>query len=319
MKKTIIAGVVGLVLVGCDGGGSSESGTGKFSLAFSDATVDGLDQVCVAFDKISVHHTDGGESNWGTTSFAADQSSPECIPSGMIIPGSDTGNPEFMVINLMAYQGSNSLQVLSNEVMAAGKYTQLRLSVLEENNHAYSDGTPYSHVMETLTKDKLGFGVASGELKLDGFDVTADATQAYTLEFDLRKSMVENANGYQLKPRGVRLVNNEGVAYIDGTVGSEACLGNLNDAFVYIYPGSTQVYGDLGSDSEPFTSASVEVDTLSGEGQFAVGYVPLGSYDLALVCNGSEDDSEAGGDTLSITDPIIADVILPITGVTVSF
>ncbi|MGF1758611.1 DUF4382 domain-containing protein [Photobacterium sagamiensis] len=318
MKKAVIAGFVGLMLAGCGGGGSSDtgSGTGKFSLAFSDATVDGLEQVCVAFDQISVHHTDGGESSWGTTSFAADQSSPECIPAGMTIPGADTGNSEFMVINLMAYQGNDSLQVLSDEVMEAGKYTQMRLSVLEKGT--YSDGTPYSHVV-TDTDNVEGIKVPSGELKLDGFDVTADATQAYTLEFDLRKSMVENANGYQLKPRGVRLVNNEGVAHIDGTVGSEACLGNLNDAFVYIYPASTEEYGDLGSDFEPFTSAAVEVDTTSGEGQFEVGYVSLGAYDLALVCNGSEDDSELGGDPLSIVDLIIADLVLPIAGVTVSF
>ncbi|PSW05220.1 DUF4382 domain-containing protein [Photobacterium lipolyticum] len=318
MKKAVVAVVVGLMLAGCNGGGSSDGGdgTGKFSLAFSDATVDGLKQVCVAFDKITVHHTNGGEFSWGTTSFAAEQSSPECIPAGMSIPGAEADSPEFMVINLMAYQGSDSLQVLSGEVMEAGKYTQMRLSVLEKGT--YSDGTPYSHVV-TDTDNVEGIKVPSGELKLDGFDVTADATQAYTLEFDLRKSMVENANGYQLKPRGVRLVNNEGVAYIDGTVGSEACLGNLNDAFVYIYPASTQEYGDLGSDFEPFTSAVVEVDTTSGEGQFEVGYVPLGSYDLALVCNGSEDDSELGGDPLSIVDPIIADLVLPIEGVTVAF
>lgn len=321
MKKAVIVGLVSAALAGCGGSDSSDSnGTGTFSLAFSDAPVDGLERVCVAFDQISVHHANGGESSWGTTSFAADQSSPECVPPGLTIPSDSNGNPEFMVINLMAYQGNDSLQVLSDELMESGKYTQMRLSVLEKG--AYSNGTPYSHVEVTDTHSVEGIRVPSGELKLDGFDVVADATQAYTLEFDLRKSMVQNANGYQLKPRGVRLVYNENVAAIDGTVSSSACneyINNINDAFVYVYPASTPVYGDLGSEFEPYTSVAVAVDPLTQNGTFDVGYVPFGTYDLALVCNGSEDHPEIGGDQLEIADPIQQDLILSTTGLTVSF
>ncbi|EAS42968.1 DUF4382 domain-containing protein [Photobacterium profundum] len=321
MKKAVIVGLVSAALAGCGGSDSSDSnGTGTFSLAFSDAPVDGLDRVCVAFDQISVHHANGGESSWGTTSFAADQSSPECVPPGLTIPSDSNGNPEFMVINLMAYQGNDSLQVLSDELMESGKYTQMRLSVLEKGT--YSNGTPYSHVEETDTNSVEGIRVPSGELKLDGFDVVADATQAYTLEFDLRKSMVQNANGYQLKPRGVRLVNNESVAAIDGTVSSSACndyINNINDAFVYVYPASTDDHGDLGSEFEPYTSVAVNVNPLTQNGTFDVGYVPFGTYDLALVCNGSEDHPEIGGDQLEIADPIQQDLILSTTGLTVSF
>jgi len=320
MKKAVIVGLVSAALAGCGGSDSSDSnGTGTFSLAFSDAPVDGLERVCVAFDQISVHHANGGESSWGTTSFAADQSSPECV-AGMKIPSDSNGNPDFMVINLMAYQGNHSQQVLSDELMESGKYTQMRLSVLEDGS--YSDGTPYSHVIETGTHSVEGIRVPSGELKLDGFDVVANATQAYTLEFDLRKSMVQNANGYQLKPRGVRLVNNESVAAIDGTVSSSACneyINNINDAFVYVYPASTPVYGDLGSEFEPYTSVAVAVDPLTQNGSFDVGYVPFGTYDLALVCNGSEDHPEDSGDLLKIADPIQQDLILSTTGLTVSF
>ena len=285
MQKLVVAGLVSLALVGCgSGSGSSDSGTGKFNLAFSDAAVDGLDKVCVAFDEITVHHANGSESNWGATSFAANQSSVECTPNHDLndIPGYENGNPAFMVINLMAYQGEQSLQVLSNEVLEAGNYTQMRLSVLE--NGSYPDGTPYSHVEVTDTNDTPGIGVPSGKLKLDGFDVQADATQAYTLEFDLRKSMVLNNNGYQLKPRGVRLVNNENVATISGNVTVDACgqETGLEHAFIYVYTAPTGgIYGDLGSDSEPFTSVAVDVDEAQGTGTFEVGYVPFGDYDIA--------------------------------------
>ena len=314
MRKLVVAGLVSLALVGCNSGSSGGS-TGKLNLAFSDAPVDGLTKVCVAFDKITVHHTNNSESSWGTTSFAADQSSVECTPNHDLndIPGYEEGNPEFMVINLMAYQGEQSLQVLSDELMEAGKYTQMRLSVLEKGD--YSDGTPYSHVV-TDTDDIQEIRVPSGELKLDGFDIQADATQAYTLEFDLRKSMVLNNNGYQLKPRGVRLVNNEDVATISGYVGEEstACDSVLDDAFVYVYSAPTGGdYGDLGSDSEPYTSAAVQDNRT-----FEVGYLPLGDYDVALVCNGSEDDPEIAGDTLFI-DSVFADETLGAAGLIFQF
>ncbi|MCW8328682.1 DUF4382 domain-containing protein [Photobacterium sp. SDRW27] len=314
MQKLVVAGLVSLALVGCGSDSSgSNSNTGTFNLAFSDAPVDDLTKVCVAFDQISVKHTNGSESSWGTTSFAADESSEECIPDGMLIPEDADGNPEFMVINLMAYQGENSLQVLSDELMQAGKYNQMRLSVLEKGS--YSDGTPYSHVV-TDTNDTQGIRVPSGELKLDGFEVTAEATQRYTLEFDLRKSMVENANGYQLKPRGVRLVNNEDVATISGAVleESEACGGVIEDAFVYVYNAPTDTHGDLASEFEPYTSAAV--DPVSRE--FEIGYVPLDNYNIALICNGSEDDPEKAGDYLDIYS-VVEDEPLPALGMTIYF
>jgi len=301
MQKLVVASLVSLALVGC-GSDSSGSNTGTFNLAFSDAPVDGLKKVCVAFDQISVHHTNGSESSWGTTSFAADQSSEECIPDGYSIP-EHNGYPDFMVINLMAYQGNDYLQVLSDEQLEAGKYTQMRLSVLEDGY--YTDATPYSHVV-TDTDAVEGIRVPSGELKLDGFDVSADATQRYTLEFDLRKSMVQNNQGYQLKPRGVRLVNNESVATISGTVAQSqenpVCGGGaLDNAFVYVYNAPTGGnHGDLGSEFEPFTSVAVDYNSETGIGSFEVGYLPLGDYDIALVCNGNEDLPENAGNQVVI-------------------
>ncbi|MDO6542179.1 DUF4382 domain-containing protein [Photobacterium sanguinicancri] len=323
MNKMLIVSVLGLVLSGCGGGDSSSdvSNEGTFSLAFSDAPVDGLSKVCVAFDQITVKHNNGSESAWGTTSFAADQSSKGCIPNGLEIPKDVAGNPLFMVIDLLDYQGANALQVLSDEKLEAGKYSQMRLSVLStwnDSSGVYADGTPYSHVEEITTGDKLDIRVPSGELKLDGFDVTANATQAYTLEFDLRKSMVSNAHGYQLKPRGLRLVKNENVATLQGTVAQGSCAveGDLTKAYAYIYlPRTDDNYGDLGSSSEPYTSAKVDPST----GKYAVGYLPFGRYDVALACDGAADDPEQsqGSAVINLMTPVVKDKNLTEMGLTV--
>ncbi|UTV30314.1 DUF4382 domain-containing protein [Photobacterium atrarenae] len=316
MHKYILASLVSAFLIGCNSDGSDGEAAGTMSLAFSDAPVDNLTKVCVAFDEIEVHHTNGSESSWGTTSFAADQSSAECIPQGMSIPVDSDGHPEFMVINLMAYQGEQSLQVLSDEQLTAGQYTQLRLSVLENEKYTDNNATPYSHVV-TDTDAVEGIRVPSGELKLDGFQVEANATQAYTLEFDLRKSMVSNANGYQLKPRGVRLVNNDAVATISGQVeAAGVCDSTIDDAYIYVYQAPTNgIYGDLGSATEPYTTAGVDTET----GEYEIGYLPLGNYDVTLVCNGSEDDPEQGGEQLNFETQMFVDVELLAAGATFNF
>ncbi|WP_261858589.1 DUF4382 domain-containing protein [Photobacterium sanguinicancri] len=322
MNKMLIVSALGLVLSGCGGNSSSDvSNEGTFSLAFSDAPVDGLSKVCVAFDQITAKHNNGSESAWGTTSFVADQSSKGCIPNGLEIPKDVAGNPLFMVIDLLDYQGANALQVLSDEKLEAGKYSQMRLSVLStwnDSSGVYADGTPYSHVEEIATGDKLDIRVPSGELKLDGFDVTANATQAYTLEFDLRKSMVSNAHGYQLKPRGLRLVKNENVATLQGTVAKGSCAveGDLTKAYAYIYlPRTDDNYGDLGSSSEPYTSAKVDPST----GKYAVGYLPFGRYDVALACDGAADDPEQsqGSAVINLMTPVVKDKNLTEMGLTV--
>ncbi|MDO6705985.1 DUF4382 domain-containing protein [Photobacterium sp. 1_MG-2023] len=311
MKKLLIASMASLVLAGC-GSDSNDQTTGKVSLGMSDAPVDGLKKVCVAFDDITVHHSGGSETSWTTNTFAADESSASCIPAGLSIPEDENGNPSFMVINLLEYQGEKSLQVLSDEVLLSGNYTQMRLSVL--TNGTYSNGTPYSHVV-TDTDAVEGIRVPSGELKLDGFTVEADATQAYTIEFDLRKSMVLSANAYQLKPRGVRVVENTSVAAIDGSVDPSLCSNDISNAFVYVYPlTNAGEYGDLGSEKEPLASASVDPAT----GMYTIGYLPFDTYDLNLVCNGNEDDPELAGDTL-ILEQTLMDQILGTDGLTVNF
>ncbi|WP_064609089.1 DUF4382 domain-containing protein [Photobacterium sp. J15] len=324
MKQVILAGMVGLALVGCNSGSSdSNTSAAKFNLAFSDAPVDSLKKVCVAFDQISVKQTDEDESSWGTASFAADQSSAECIPDTYSIPVDADGNPLFMVINLMAFQGEKSLQVLSDEALEAGTYTQIRLNAVASGDYGDPVNTPYSHVVTDSDQVmELGYTNANGKIIIpDSFEISASTAPKYTLEFDLRKGIVENkAHGYRLKTTAIRMVNNESVATISGSVGASSCSNDISDAHVYVYTTPNDGnYGDIQEDSPnaPYATTAVDAST----GSFEVGYVPLGTYDIALVCNGSVDHPEEDNSAvLNIdTGSIHKDAVLTTENLTVTF
>lgn len=108
-------------------------------------------------------------------------------------------------------------------------------------------------------------------------------------------------------------------ATLNGTVHDMACEGNINDAAVYLYGTETPEYGDLGSDYAPYTFTAIDVDTSFNEGKFEVNYLPLGTYDLVLVCNAHEDDFTRGGDILMIDHNVIENVLLTSTCRTISF
>ncbi|WP_299012859.1 DUF4382 domain-containing protein [uncultured Photobacterium sp.] len=322
MRRLVVAGMVSLALVGCNSG-SSDSNTAKFNLAFSDAPVDSLKKVCVAFDQIAVKKANEDESSWGTASFAADQSSAECIPDSYSIPVDADGNPLFMVINLMAYQGDKSLQVLSDEALEAGAYTQMRLNAMASGDYGDSANTPFSHVVtDTDQVMELGYTNANGKIIIpNSFNISASSAPKYTLEFDLRKGIVENqAHGYRLKTTAIRMVNNESVATISGSVGSSACSSDISDAHVYVYTAPTDGnYGDIqeGGENTPYATTAVDSST----GAFEIGYVSVGTYDIALVCNGSVDHPEEDNSgALNIeTGSIHKDTVLTTENLTVTF
>jgi hypothetical protein len=108
-------------------------------------------------------------------------------------------------------------------------------------------------------------------------------------------------------------------ATLNGTVHDMACEGNINDAAVYFYGAETPEYGDLGSDYAPYTFTTIDVDTATNEGKFEVSYLPLGTYDLVLVCNAHEDDLARDSDILMIDDNVIENLLLSSTSRTVSF
>ncbi|WP_218309191.1 DUF4382 domain-containing protein [Alteromonas antoniana] len=279
----ILAALATLTACGGSSGGDDditpEPTTSQFSLAVSDAPVDNASQVVVYFDEVEL--TGNGEP---VTINVED----------------DDGNPK--MIDLLQLQGEAFEPIVDDTEIDAGEYSQLRLVVTEDSYIVMDDGT-------------FPLRVPSNELKLDGFTALPGFEAAYTVEFDLRKSLVDpqGQEAIFLKPRGVRLVENDTVGTLSGTV-SEAlvlapeCAAKA-DPFagnaVYVYEGNdldTTMLGDDADASEnddevrPFTIAPVTYNATSEEYEFVAGFVPAGDYTVSFSCLASFDEPETDED-----------------------
>ncbi|AWL13079.1 hypothetical protein HMF8227_02627 [Saliniradius amylolyticus] len=290
MKKLVLVGLTGL-LVACGGGSDSvddssggtepQPDTATFSLGVSDAPVDNASEVVVYFDGVELvpgEDADGDPIEFDVTD--------------------DNGDPR--MIDLLTLQGQSFETIVSEEEIPAGTYGQLRLQVTSDSYIVMDQGT-------------FPLQVPSNELKLDGFEAQAGVTAAFTVEFDLRKSLVKPGNNFdhiKLKPRGVRLVGNDSVGALEGTVAEALILddscSNKDDPMlgnvVYLYEGADLALSVLGDDADepadaeevsPFTTAEVSFDEEGQSYNYEVGFVPAGDYTVAFTCQAQLDEPES--------------------------
>ncbi|MEW9797378.1 DUF4382 domain-containing protein [Alteromonas sp. CYL-A6] len=281
--RQIIAASIALTgLAAC--GGGSDSGvtapdptpdTATFSLAISDAPVDNASEVVVYFDEVEL--TGNGEP---ITFDVTD----------------DNGDPRS--VDLLTLQGTSFATLVEETEIPVGDYGQLRLVVTEDSYIVMDDGT-------------FPLRVPSNELKLDGFSALPGFEAAYTVEFDLRKSLVD-PNGQSavfLKPRGVRLVLNDDVGVLEGTVDSTlldapqcAEKVDLNEGnAVYVYEGEYSEISELGDDADvadgdtearPYSIIPVTYDDVNETYAFIGGFFPAGDYTLSFSCTALFDEPE---------------------------
>ncbi|MFZ5465678.1 MAG: DUF4382 domain-containing protein [Pseudomonadota bacterium] len=276
-----------LLLAACGGGGGSSTGT--VSIAVQDAPVDGADAVYITFSRIDLHGPDGIES------FVLDSD-----------PATEGNQP--YTVNLMDYQGTDRLQLLDGVTVPAGSYQWIRLYV-DAAEIVFNEGLP-NEIVEPLD---IPSNENSGLKLISGFTVAAGGASDFTVEFDLRKSVHEDANGYKLRPT-LRLVDNLQAGHFAGTVGSAAA---GDDCAVYVYAGASVTpddvcYVDNGgvlSDCadphgvNPLTSAEVSCDTSTTPATCHYATAPLvaGDYTLALTCD-AEADNPAADDNIAFLE-----------------
>ena len=282
----VLAGAALIALAGC-GGGSGGSGqkTGTLKLGITDAPVDVADAVVVQFHGVELKPVNG---NAFTVTFSAPKQ-----------------------IDLLQQQGTQRAMLLDNEKVPAGDYEWMRLEV--DADPAVVDS--YVTVAGSQCEMRIPSGAETG-LKLNsGFTVGVGTTTDLTIEFDLRKSVVQppgqkadttNCNGqaYMLKP-SMRMVDNLQVGTISGTVDaslvaagtcptSTATPGNvyLFGPYTDTAPTPDDVDGDSTDGADPLTTAAVTLDGNSNY-VYTIGFVPVGKYIVAYTCDADDSTLDA--------------------------
>lgn len=252
-------------LSACDSSSASGSGTGTISIAVTDAPVDSATAVVVEFTGITLQPQDG-----------------EAIEF-------DFDEPRH--IDLLSLQGDASELLLEDETVAAGQYVWMRLKVNALNGELDSyieldDGSQHGLFIPG--------GAQSGLKLVSGFSVPEGGAAAFTIDFDLRKSVVKPAavvRDYQLKPV-LRLVENEQAGGITGTVDASWVSEADCSAAVYAYLGVDVTLGSEGSDNPPLSSALVALNPDTGDYDYQLGFLPAGEYTLAFTCQADLDQPD---------------------------
>ncbi len=284
MRRALGAGMIlagTAALAACGGGSSSDgSGTGSLSLGVTDAPVDSARNVFVEFSSVTLKPADGEP-------FTVELDEP-------------------MQIDLLAQQNGNSELLLENEQVTAGAYDWVRLGVdLDGTRDTYlvlDDGG--EHELEIPSGSQTGLKLVSG------FSVRDGDSLDLTIDFDLRKSVVESAGEYKLKP-ALRLVNNADAGEIDVTVQGQYITDNCADAdaqAVYVFSGAGVTPDDVDSnDPDPITTVRITDEDADGTYTGTAGFLEAGDYTVAFTCNPEDDDPEVDDD-LTFIDPVDVEV-----------
>lgn len=292
MRKPILAAGLALALSAC---GGNDDNTGSLSVGVTDAPVDDAEAVVVTFTAVELLDSNGDTAE----TFTLD--SPQSI-------------------DLLALQGSNSEFLVSGETVPAGQYEEVRLLVDTENASCQNLSAPFASY---ITIDGTDFPLvvpsgASSGLKVKGpITVAAGGNAAYTVDFDLRKSIAERGSNdcYNLRPV-LRVVDNAEVGTLSGRVDG-ALLADSNctadpvsgeGASVYVYTGADVTPVDVdGIDPEPLSSSLLSpADDQTGDFTYEVGFLLAGDYTASFTCQAGDDDPEASdpiefGPTANVT------------------
>lgn len=277
---SIAAGVT--FLAACGGGSSgSGSGSGSLSLGVTDAPVDNATEVVVEFSSVTLKPKDG-------EAFTI-----ELDPA--------------QSIDLLDQQNGDSKLLLDDEQVTAGGYNWIRLGVNEgvDSTYIVIDSTGGPQPLDVPSSQNSGLKLVSG------FTVAAGGSVDLTIDFDLRKSVVEAPEGqYKLRP-ALRLANNDNVGQIavsatETYVSGNQCGSSAAKNAVYVFEGDVTPDDVDGNDPDPITTV---LDSDDSDGAFTgtAAFLEPGTYTVAYVCD-AEDDQPTTEENLNFSDVRNVDV-----------
>ncbi len=250
-----------LLLGACDNGGSSSQGS--INIAITDAPVDEADAVWITFDGVTIKPEQGDAQSY------------------VIEPPQK--------LNLMSLSGNNST-VLLNEPIAAGRYSWIRLSIDDAENSTY--------LIEENSGGTFPLRIPSGNqtgLKLNrSFTVDADGITAFTIDFDLRKSVHKTGKPgnekYMMRPT-LRIVETSQAGSISGNIDpslvTEGCYPG-----VYVFNEGDPV-DDMDGIDDPVVALTISMND-EGAYNYTAGFLPAGDYTVAYTCEANLDNAPDG-------------------------
>lgn len=281
MIKILSFSISALLLTACgDNSTQAPTGTGVASLNVTDAPVDYAEAVVVEFSSVTLKSDDEDD-------IVFDFDEPKSI-------------------DLLQLQGMHSQPLFENEEIPSGNYSQIRLGVNAEfddvmDSYITIDGTQYELRVPSGSQSGLKLNQTFTVEDTEEGTTIANADSVYTIDFDLRKSIVDAVGqpGYFLKPV-LRLVQNTNTGSISGTVDATLLTGDncsdedpLTGNAVYLFAGADVTPDDFDEiESEPLTSALVSFDEGTGIYSYEIGYLAEASYTLAFTCAADLDDEE---------------------------
>lgn len=271
------------------------------SFSISDAPLDSVTSVNVTFDSITLKSANDNQDD----------------DSGILLPVLDSeGNASTITIDLMQYQNGDEKLLIGNTSIAEGDYSHLILNTsgCPQNQNG---STEFCWVIDQDGRKPLK--TPSNKLKLGEFSVTNVAEQSYTIEFNLRSSLVSTANGasYNLKPHGVRIIDAMTDSMLLGDVdvnlltAGEGCEGVFqvdtdHGKVVYLYQHNFAnnetmmdeydvdiVKNTLPVDAvKPIASTNVSFDSEQNRYFYNFAHLMAGEYTVAFSCSAIGDDPE---------------------------
>lgn len=186
-------------------------------------------------------------------------------------------------VNLLDYQNGESL-FLTDETVEAGTYEEVRLilDIPEKNGKVSQNPSTYIEFNDGTTKPLFVPSGAQSGYKVKGkFTVPAGGVVNITLDFDVRKAVVEagKSGKFLLKPV-VRLVVNQDAGLIEGQIDTAGIkITNVN---VFAYADDTYTEDEIIDpidESSRFPNSTTS-SPMSEEGKFVLAFLNSGTYDL---------------------------------------
>lgn len=271
------------------GSDDDDRGPALLDLGFTDESVEQLKQVVIEVDRITLRR-----------SGAAD-----VIIDTFTIEDLDLVGVDSFQVDLLQYRGRNQLTVIEDLELEPGTYSDMLIDIL--------DGDINRSYVQESGDDLKPLNLDAGSLSLSGFELAA-GDESFAVVFSLAQSIRYRAatDDYLLSDEGVRVIDSTRAASVSGRVdrelfdNAEGCRDKTDPEVgnrVYIYRLASQgtatlgdVYTD-GSSAEvpdntraPYSVAALAEDVLTGNWQYAFGFLPADDYVLAFSCDTEGDD-----------------------------